>query len=534
MNNHTSDAEQNLRRLRTTIDALPSPVLIEDQDRRLVCVNQAFCDLFGIEADPDALIGADCAQAAEYAKPLFAEPNAFIAGIDRALKAQKPIKGESLTLKDGRVLERSYTPIFLDSTYQGHFWQYNDVTDLVAKARELEASRDRAWEASRLKSEFLAIMSHEIRTPMNGVICMAELLLTTQMDDAQRDVTTIIYEESQSLLRILNDILDFSRIEAGKVVLDPVPFSIYELFVHIADVTRHQAERKGLSFQTSLQPGLPVLYGDGGRLRQIVINLLNNAIKFTKKGGIYLSVTAQTTPDQQVALQIQVQDTGKGIPPEKVAAMFEPFTQGDTSTTREYGGTGLGLAIVKRLVTLLGGKIEVTSEPGKGSTFTVQLVMEASDGEYEAFATSEKAAAQSTPQSVPADEEKRILVVEDNYANRQLAMEYLHRLGHRNLQFAEDGQEAVELVMAAADKPYSLILMDIQLIRMDGMTATKAIREFERPLGRHTPVVALTAHATMEDHRACLAAGMDDVLIKPLQRTLLAKVLSAYLDAKPA
>lgn len=524
------EINQDLRRLRLMIDSLPTPTLIEDENRALVCVNQAFCDMFQIVASPDDLIGADCAQAAEYAKPLFSEPETFIDGINWALASRQPIKGEVIPLKDGRVLERRYMPLYLDGTYQGHFWQYEDITERHVMARELEASRDRAWESSRLKSEFLAMMSHEIRTPMNGVIGMAELLLSTNLDETQRDYATMIYEESNALLRILNDILDFSRIEAGKVVLDPVPYSVYELCAHIAEIARRQAERKGLAFHVVLPPGIPVLFGDGGRLRQIVINLITNAIKFTKKGSVSLIVEAETAADQQILLRIHVRDTGVGIEPEKIPALFEPFIQGDSSTTRQHGGTGLGLAIVKRLVTLLNGEIDVTSEPGHGSTFTVSVTMDRSSDSSSAFATSSKAVQWSAPLPKATDSSKRILVVEDNAANRQLTMDYLHMLGYHNLQFAEDGEEAVELVQAANEHPFALILMDIQLLRVDGLTATRMIRTSEAEINRHTPIVALTAHAMAEDRRACLAAGMDDVLVKPVQRASLLKVLTTYVS----
>ncbi len=526
---HT-EIHQDLRRLRMMIDALPTPTLIEDEQRALVCVNQAFCNMFRITASPDDLIGANCAQAAEHAKTLFLEPEAFIDGIQRTLAARQPVQGEVIALKDGHVLERRYTPLIIDGVYQGHFWQYEDITERHVIARELEASRDRAWEASRLKSEFLAMMSHEIRTPMNGVIGMAELLLSTNLDETQRDYATMIYEESNALLRILNDILDFSRIEAGKVVLDPVPYSAYELCAHIAEVARRQAERKGLAFHVVLPPGIPVLYGDGGRLRQIVINLITNAIKFTKKGSVSLIVEAEPAGDQQVMLRIHVRDTGVGIAAEKIPSLFEPFVQADSSTTRQHGGTGLGLAIVKRLVTLLNGTIDVVSEPGQGSTFTVTAMMDRASDSSAAFATSSKEVQQSAPPPKPADSSKRILIVEDNAANRQLTLDYLHMLGYHNLQFAEDGEEAVEMVQAAEEYPFALVLMDIQLVRMDGLTATRIIRASEAESSRHTPIVALTAHAMAEDRRACLAAGMDDVLVKPVQRASLLKVLTTYVS----
>ncbi|MBK8020817.1 MAG: response regulator [Chloroflexi bacterium] len=521
---------QNIRRLRVMIDALPSPVLIEDEHRSLLCVNQAFCKMFAIGGDPEDLIGVDCAVAAERSKYLFANPEGYIEGIETTLANRKAVSEETLMMADGRVLQRSYTPIFLDDQYQGHFWQYEDITHMRIVARELEASRDRAWEASRLKSEFLAIMSHEIRTPMNGVIGMSELLLSTNLDDIQRDYATVIYEESHALLRILNDILDFSKIEAGKVELDPVPFSLYELVASIADITRHEAARKGLALQLHLPPDVPMLYGDGGRVRQIIVNLMNNAIKFTKRGGVSLMVDAAPTPDKRVALRFDVRDTGIGIAPDKLEALFEPFTQADGSTTRKYGGTGLGLAIVKRLVNLLGGQIQVASEPGRGTIFTVQVQVDLASAHIEEYADETPGPNWHAAPPPVESFDRRILVVEDNAANRMLIVDYLNMLGYQNLDLAEDGDEAVRMVQASPH-PYALVLMDLQMPRMDGLTATRLIRQHEAGLDRHTPVVALTAHALPEYQTASQDAGMDDFLVKPVQRAKLVKVLSSFLGA---
>lgn len=369
------DLWQDNRRLRTMIGALRTAVLIENENRALVGVNRAFCDLFQIDASPDDLIGTDCAQTAEFSKHLFTEPDYFMQVTERAMTKRQPISGELFTLIDGRMLECSYTPIFLDDVHQGHFWQYEDVTGQHIIARELEASRDRAWAEARMKSEVLAIMSHEVRTPMNGVIGMAELLLSTALNHEQREYATVIYEESHALLRTLNDVLDFSKIEAGKVELDPVPFSLPDLMGSIVDVARHEARRKGLEFHARLPSEVPMLYGDGGRLRQIIVNLLHNAVKFTKQGTVALDIESSLISDQKVALRIEVRDTGIGIPADKLASLFEPFTQAERSTARKHGGTGLGLAIVKQLVSLLNGRIDVTSAPGQGTTFTVHVTL---------------------------------------------------------------------------------------------------------------------------------------------------------------
>jgi len=522
---------QDNRRMRMMIDALPTPVLVEDEHRVLVCVNKAFCELFGIAAAPDMLIGVDCAQSAEYSKHLFADPDGFIKGIEKTLVRQTPIYDEVLVMADGRVLERSYTPIILDDIYNGHFWKYTDVTAQTIITHELEASRDRAWEESRFKSEFLAMMSHEIRTPMNGVIGMTELLLTTPLNDTQQDYATVVYEESLALLRILNDILDFSKIEAGKVVLDPVPFSLHELTANIVDVMQYQAKRKGLEFHVVMPTECPVLYGDGGRLRQIIINLLNNAMKFTQKGSVTLHIDAQSTADQRISLHIQVIDTGIGIASGKLKSLFEPFVQGDSATTRKHGGVGLGLAIVKRLADLLEGHIEVSSDVGFGTIFTVEINMPIATVMDKSFAKSAQEVLPLSTVEAISPLLQWILVVEDNPNNRQLMVDYLSMLGFKNLQFVEDGEQAVNAVQTSPE-PYALILMDIQMPRMNGLTATRLIRQYEIPLQRHTPIVALTAKAMQQDKDACMDAGMDAVLVKPVQRANLLNVLMTYVHVQ--
>lgn len=513
--------------LKMVIDHMDSAILIEDEDRRVVAVNQSFCDLFSLELDPKEMFGMDCSRFAEGTKQRFVDPNGYVRGVEQLLLNRLLVADDQLEMVDGRILLRRYMPVEIDNENRGNYWQYDDITENKVIAHELEASRDRAWEASRLKSEFLATMSHEIRTPMNGIIGMSELLMSTQLDEQQREFATIIFEESQALLHIINDILDFSKIEAGKVILDPVPFSPVELMTNIAETIKHSCSRKGLEFNFTIPPHLPVLIADGGRLRQIVVNLLGNAVKFTKHGSVSLNVDGMMI-NSSFRLYIEVRDTGIGIAPDKLDSLFDPFTQADGSTTRKYGGTGLGLAIVRRLVDLQNGELHVQSEPGVGTDFALAFEMEvAADSAQQVFAAQTEIVVPVLPDPSRA-KGQTILIVEDNTMNQQVIVDYLAGLGFTSVVLAGDGDDAVKTITARPDE-FALVLMDIQMPRMDGLTATRAIRKLETGLDRHVPIVALTARAMQNDREQCLAAGMDDFLVKPIVKARLIDVLNTYM-----
>jgi PAS domain S-box-containing protein len=401
------------------------------------------------------------------------------------------------------------------------------LTDITARKRA-EAELERA---SRAKSEFVATMSHEIRTPLNGVIGLSSLLAGTPLSPQQQEYVAAIQASGAALLGLINDILDLSKIEAGRLTLEVQPIDLRQLVGEVVGLFATEARAKGLELSAAVDPAVPAaLEGDVGRLRQVLLNLLGNAIKFTAQGEVVLAVSLVEESSAGVLVRVAVRDTGIGIVPEVQARLFEPFVQADGSTTRRYGGTGLGLAIVKRLVEAMGGQIGVESTPGQGSTFwfTVLLARGAvtRDGQ-EAEAVIGPAASAGTAESGARG---RVLVAEDNAINRLVVVGLVQSLGYA-VEAVGDGRQAVEAVQ---QRSYDLVLMDVHMPGLDGLAATVVIRERERAAGgrRHIPIVALTADALAGDAEKSRAAGMDDHLSKPITAERLAAVLGRWLPTR--
>ena len=403
---------------------------------------------------------------------------------------------------------------------------YRDVvTRSITLDRQLAEEKEKAEIASRAKSEFLAVMSHEIRTPMNGVLGMAELLRTEALSPKQRQYLETIQRSGGILLRVIDDILDFSRIESGRLDIDRAPFNIKDTLDDSHKLFAEAIKKAGLSFHMDVDPAMnPLRHGDAGRVSQILFNLIGNAIKFTQRGSV--SVGVRQMPDAENRILIEVSDTGIGIAEETRAQLFQPFRQADNSTSRQYGGSGLGLAISQQLAELMQGNIEVDSTLGSGSRFQVQLLLPivADDPAFTSGA-SEPNLSVSTP--VSKFDGARILVAEDNLMNQVISREMLLTFGC-DVDVVEDGSQAVDQVQ---QKHYDLLFMDYHMPTMDGLEATRLIRRYEdtEHIARKLPIIALTADVLPELRQACENAGMDGFIAKPFTLDTLRKMLDRHL-----
>ncbi len=405
----------------------------------------------------------------------------------------------------------------------------NRVTELKVALAERERAERAADLANRAKSQFLANMSHEIRTPINGVLGMSELLLTTPLDSKQQHYASIVHKSGESLLRLINDILDLSKIEAGKLDIEKIDFALRPLATEVVEAARFIASEKGLTVDLNVDVSLPeYVRGDSLRFRQVLINLVSNAVKFTERGSVTVSLTAlSTTPAEGCLLGMEVRDTGIGMNEETLSRLFRPFSQGDMSTTRHYGGTGLGLVISRQLVELMGGRISMVSVPDFGTKVHVELPMQ------RAMPPQDAPAARIAPAAAAAS--GRILLAEDNEVNREIALAMLEALGYPAdmVDTAQNGLEAVRLVR---EVNYAVILMDCLMPEMDGFEATAQIRELEvgriaAGQRRGVPIIAVTANAMAGDRERCLAVGMDDYLSKPYVIDNLGRMMTRWLSS---
>ncbi|MCA1677623.1 MAG: response regulator, partial [Actinobacteria bacterium] len=412
-----------------------------------------------------------------------------------------------------------------------------DVTAEAGAESAMSDARDEANAASELKSHFLANMSHEIRTPMNGVIGMTELLLDTELDDRQRDYALTVRSSGEALLSIIDDILDFSKVEAGQLEIEEIEFDPRATVEAVRDLLAGSAHAKGLELLVAVDPAVPgVVNGDPGRVRQVLINLMGNAIKFTQAGEVAARVTScELAGGDSTGLRFEVSDTGDGMTPEKQALVFEPFVQADTSTSRKYGGTGLGLAISRQLVELMGGTCGVSSRLGEGSDFWFTVAVRPGHSQ-----PSRAGKSPADPDALPPDAQRSarettgaspgsLRLVEDNLINQKVAVAMLSGAGYQ-VDTALNGAEAVDAIAARC---YDAVLMDCQMPEMNGYEAARAVREREwhDGAGVHLPIIALTAGARSQDKVRCLSAGMDDYLAKPVSRDALLAMVARYMAA---
>ena len=521
--NFEAKLADQLQFVEVLLEATPMPIYLNDMEGRLVRVNKAFEALYGVERQ--AWIGKTIyTLVPEEAEKMRAHDADVLAG-----HSAQTYQGNFNNWRTGERRDALYWKAALRDAHGRCTGLVGSILDTTEKNRfeaELREAKRFAEAANEAKGNFLANMSHEIRTPMNGVIGMTDLALGTPLTPEQREYLDIVKSSAQSLLVILNDILDFSKIDAGKMQIEAVAFAPRTLISDVLKALNTRAQSKGLALQSSVATTVPDrVLGDPVRIRQVLSNLCDNAIKFTAQGSVKVMVTWAPAADQTSVGQMQfaVQDTGIGIPPEKQQRVFEAFSQADTSTTRKFGGTGLGLTICARLVELMGGHIALESVANQGSTFRFTVQVEALPSMRDADTALSSGALPSTSVPVQSSQPLQILLVEDHPINQMLATTLLRKWGHR-VVLAQNGEEAIALFPTQA---WDIVLMDMQMPVMGGIEATRLIRASE-PIGRHTPIVAMTANAMDADRQACLDAGMDDHLAKPFQAANLQAILLRY------
>ncbi|MFK8115408.1 MAG: ATP-binding protein, partial [Rubripirellula sp.] len=504
--------------LNTLLQNSPDYIFFKDSDSRFLRTSDALARYLGFDSSESLIRKSDT--------DVFgtADSSEYLADEQKIMATREPMigKGEQQRNPDGSV-------IWLSTTKAPMIDENGSVVGIYGISRDITATKlaqEEAEAANRAKSEFLAKMSHEIRTPMNAVIGMTELALETDDTKTRTEYLKIVVDSADALLGVINQILDFSKIEAGKLQYETVDFDLIHKTTSTLKSMLLRAQQKGVELKWEFAPDVPRwVHADAMSLRQMVVNLVGNAIKFSEDGTITLSVDVESRDGDEVMLHFLVEDAGIGIEEQKLKRIFEPFEQADMSTTRVYGGTGLGLAITKSMAEGMGGRVWLESELGKGSRFhfviPVTIADEVNDDSHREDDDSE---APMTPMN--------LLLVEDGIANRKVALGLLGRWKHR-VDVAEDGEMAIEMACVQA---YDAIFMDIQMPKVDGLEATRRIRRMEDGSSRYTPIIAMTAHALKGDRERCMEAGMDEYLSKPVRRDELHRVLmhAAELNSKDA
>ncbi|MEZ4798859.1 MAG: response regulator [Flavobacteriales bacterium] len=636
------EQKSHIDRLISSFQNFESAIIVEDQYRKIVTANQAFCDMFNVPVDPTILVGQDCSNSAQESKHYFRDPEGFVNRIDDILKKRNLVLNEELIMTDGRILQRDYIPLFVDGEYNGHLWKYSDITakrnaefrlenrekkfrgiidnfklgllevdendvilnanesfcsmsgfsqielkgkkashilldgvesevmkeklsnrksgkeevyeikiknrrqqerywlisasplltdsgevvgsigihwditDIKALENELMKSREKAEESSRNKAQFLANMSHEIRTPLTGIIGLVEQLGKTELTQIQTQQLELINAASGTLLNVVNDVLDVSKIEAGKFHLELLPFSFQDTVGRIVNLLKVKAQEKEIFLHHSIDARIKNQYhGDAHRISQILFNIVGNAIKFTSMGGVDIHCDLHQQNEKSDFIKISIRDTGIGMDKEFIQRMFGEFEQADFTMARKYGGSGLGLHITRNLVRLMDGVLRVESEKNRGTLVEITFPLER---------TSETLL--STIDLPPLQTEKlkgvRLLITDDNPLNRIVLKTVLEKF-EMEISEADNGQEAISEIR---NNEFDIVLMDAQMPIMNGLEATSYIRE---NISRDIPIIGLSASALAEEVNECLNAGMDDYIIKPYTETQLLTTLIKWL-----
>ncbi len=500
----TRALERTIQTYRQMFESAHDPIIVfKPEDERVLNVNRRACEIYGFTREEFLQISlADISENVPKGQQQIRET--LESGVYHNFESSQFRKdGSRMFLEiNASAIEYEGQPAILSIN--------RDVTER-RRSEALRLAKEAAERAAQTKTQFLANMSHEIRTPMAGVIGLADLLLTTSLDRQQAEYARLIQSSALSLLRLIDDILDFSKIEAGKLAIEEVSFDLRSTLVQVADLLRLAAAAQGTSLRLEMAADLPAwVRGDPGRLRQVLVNLVGNAVKFTEAGTV--TVSAEVDADGRV--HIQVEDNGIGIPFESQGRLFELFSQADDSTSRRYGGTGLGLAISHRIVEAMRGEIGFESKPGEGSTFWITLELP----------RAEAPAAEAAPRAGRPGVSRRILTAEDNAINQLVITEQLKALGHE-VTSVGNGLEAVQAVKTGR---FDLVLMDCQMPQLDGYEATARIRRLPGEPGR-IPILALTAHAVQEELDKCLAVGMNDTITKPFREDVLRRKLERWL-----
>jgi len=508
--------------LNTTLDATDEGIVVMSADEHIDQWNRRFIELWGL--DEQLLLNQDLSATRSHMAARMPDPQAYQQSLAALYQHPEQSTFDIIKLADGRALRRVSHPKLVDGRAQGRVWSYADVT-------ELKHAEESAQAADQAKSEFLANMSHEIRTPMNGVVGMVDILQQTRLTDEQRRMLDVVQHSAQDLLGILNDILDFAKIEAGKLALEPRPTDLHLLVSSAMQLMQASASGQNVALHSSIAAELPRwIHTDPTRLRQVLLNLLGNAIKFTagvagRAGLVSLTVQPAVLADGGAALQFCVADNGIGMAADVVARLFAPFMQADASTARRFGGTGLGLSISQRLLELLDGSIAVHSTLGQGTRFTVTLPVQLAQA-----TPPDDSLLALPPVAGLALSAAQILLAEDNPINVDVLSQQLRLLGC-TCSVAMDGAQALNQWQTGH---FDLLLTDCHMPVMDGFELARAIRQQE-PAGTHLPIIAITANAMKGEAQRCFAAGMDAYLTKPIRLRELAAQLSRFITcAVPA